>query len=100
MIQGRGGVLPYLTRLDVLLNRVSSCGKNYATGWHFQKKIVRHGIIIDKKICDKVIIERNTLNATINHAYFWQDFYATGYIFGAFFMRQSTTCAEAFHTPP
>ena len=28
-----GGGLPYLTRRDVLLNRVSFCGKDYATGY-------------------------------------------------------------------
>ena len=32
-MQKPGGILPYLTRRDVLLNRVSICGKNYATGY-------------------------------------------------------------------
>ena len=34
IVTPRGGVLPYLTWRDVPLNRVSFCGKNYATGYY------------------------------------------------------------------
>ena len=30
---------------------------------------------------------------------FWENFYATGYTYGAFFMRQGTGCREIFRTP-
>ena len=58
---GGGGVLPYLTRRDVPLNRVSFCGKNYATGCPFLIKIMRQGITIDKKIMRQGITWKETL---------------------------------------
>ena len=55
-----GGVLSYLTWRDVPLNRVSFYGKNYATGCPFLIKIIRQGIIIDKKIMQQGIMWKHT----------------------------------------
>ena len=58
---GGRGVLPYLTRRYVPLNRVSFCGKNYATGCPFLTKIMRQGITIDKNIMRQGIMWKDTL---------------------------------------
>ena len=50
------GVLQYLTRRDVPLNRVSFHGKDYATGYLFLINIVLQGATIDKKIMRQGIV--------------------------------------------
>ena len=49
-----GGVLPYLTRWDVPLNRVSFYGKNYATGCPFLIKLCDRVLQLIRKLCDTV----------------------------------------------
>ena len=51
-----GGALPYLTRQDVTLNRVSFYVKNYATGCPYLTKIMRQGIVIGKEIMRQGIV--------------------------------------------
>ena len=53
---GCGGVLPYLTRRDVPLNRVSFYSKIYATGCPFLTKVIRQSMTIDKEIMRQCIM--------------------------------------------
>ena len=64
---------------------------------------MRQGIKIDQKIMLQGISleeEGNFLEISRNNGmHFWQDFYVTGYTFGAILMLQDAGCKEIFRTP-
>ena len=79
------------------------CGKILCDRVSFQAKIMRQGINIDKKIMRQGIYRKESFwrsLGTIDHVYFWQNFYVTRYPPCAFLMRQGIGCEKFFCTHP
>ena len=79
------GILPYFTRQNVLLNKVSFCGKNhatgycnwqgnYATGYHVERKIMQQGITSKNSVSTLFLRREIFMRQGIPLAHF----YATG----------------------
>ena len=85
-----GGVLPYLTRRDVPLNRVSIYGTNYATGCPFLIELCDRVLQLIRKLFDMVSCGRMPFRVLLwkqwilakflcDRVYFWAIFYGTRY---------------------
>ena len=78
------------------------CSKNHATGNTFLSKIMRQGIIIDEKLCDRVFMERiicrGLLEQLIMHT-FGKNLMQQGILLGHFYGTGYRVC-RGFHTSP
>ena len=102
------GLLPYLTRRGVPLNRVSFYGKNYATGCPFLIRIMRQGITIDKKIMRQGTFLKDIFGSSLEtmdlgkffmrQVILWAIFYATWYRVWRAFPHSSVTALVKY--PP
>ena len=81
------------------LNRVSFYGKNYATGCPFLIKIMRQGIIIDKKLLPQGIMWKDTFQSSHETMDFGKNFMRQGILFGNF-LCDRVQGIERFATHP